>query len=137
MCGMISELKMACLQLGISAKVMILVSHLHPKDVITKVYPNYSKSDKVEGLAVALECPKPIHCEDKVFVVFCHPPRDQQVEESDCWALSWFVHVMEEGKEAGLFDRPTGGGENIVDAVKVAENHPQQHITIDANHRFK
>ena len=51
-CCMISQAEMTWLWLGIIAKAMILVSHLHPKDVITKAYPNYSKSDKVEGLVV-------------------------------------------------------------------------------------
>ena len=30
-------------------------------------------------------------------------------------------HVMEEGEESALFDRVTGGGENIVEAVQIAE----------------
>ena len=78
---MISQLKMTWLQLGVIAKAMILVSHLHPKGIITKADPDYSKSDKVEGLVVVSEGPKLIECEVKVAVVFCHPPKDQQAEE--------------------------------------------------------
>ena len=83
-CDMIFLPKMAKLQLGISAKVWVLVSHLHPKDVISKAYPNYTKADKAEGLVVASEGPKPIHHEEKVVVVFCHPPKHQQTQEFDC-----------------------------------------------------
>ena len=121
---MISELKMAWLQLGVSVKEMILVSCLQPKDLITKAYPNYTKSDKVEGLVVASEGPKLICCEEKVVVVFCHPPEDQEAEEFDCWALCWFIHVTEEGEEAGLFNGLTGGGDNIAEATEVAELVP-------------
>ena len=59
-----------------------------------------------------LEGPKPIRCEEKLVVVFCHPPKDQQTEEFKCWALHRFVHVTEEGDEAGLFSTEDGGGEN-------------------------
>ena len=41
--------KMVKLWLGIGAKVWALVSHLHPKDVISKAYPNYTKADKAES----------------------------------------------------------------------------------------
>ena len=101
---MISKLKMAWLWLGVSAKVMILVSCLHPKNLITQAKPYYTKSKKVEGLVVASEGPKPIHQEEKVVVVFHHPPKDQQAEEFDCWALCQFVHVTEEGEDAGLIE---------------------------------
>ena len=48
-----------------------------------QAYPNCSKSNKVEGLVVALEGPKLICHEEKVVVVFCHPPKVQQAEEFD------------------------------------------------------
>ena len=54
---------------------------------------------------------KPIHCEDKVVVVFSHPPKGDQAQEFDCWALHWFVHVTEEGSEGGLFSASNGGGD--------------------------
>ena len=59
-----------------------------------------------------LEGPKPIRHEEKLVVVFHHPPKDQQTEEFECWALHRFVHVTEEGDEAGLFSTEDGGGEN-------------------------
>ena len=64
---------MVKLWLGIGDKVWVLVSRLHPKDVILKAYPNYTKADKAEGLVVASEGPKLICHEEKV-VVFLHPP---------------------------------------------------------------
>ena len=94
---------MAWLQLGIGAKVMILVSCLHPKNLISKTYPSHTKTDKAEGLIIVSESPKPIHCEEKVVVVFHHPPKDKQTEEFDCWAIHCFVHITEEGEEEGIF----------------------------------
>ena len=63
---MILQMKMTKLQVGISAKAMILVSQLHSMDIIAKAYPNYSKSNKVEGLVVASEGLKLINHEEKV-----------------------------------------------------------------------
>ena len=70
---MIFARKMARLRLGIGAKVTILVSRLHPKDVISKAYPNYTKNDKVHGLVVVSEGPRSIRREEKTVVVFTHP----------------------------------------------------------------
>ena len=103
---------MVKLQLGVGAKVWVLVSHLHPKDVISKAYPNYTKADKAEGLVVASEGPKSIRCEEKVVVVFCHSPKHQQTQEFDCWALHRFIHVTEEGDESGLFSLTNSTSEN-------------------------
>ena len=70
---MIFARKMARLQLGIGAKVTILVSRLHPKDMISKAYPNYTKNDKVRGLVVASEGPRSIRREEKTVVVLRTP----------------------------------------------------------------
>ena len=83
-------------------KAMILVSCLHPKNLLSKAYPSHTKMDKAEGLIIMSESPKPIHHEEKVVVVFHHPPKDQQMEEFDCWAICCFVHVTEE-EEEGIF----------------------------------
>ena len=48
-CSVNSEVKMAQLWLGVGVKVKILVSHLHPKNLISKAYPNHTKTDKGEG----------------------------------------------------------------------------------------
>ena len=103
---------MAKLRLVIGAKATILLSRMHPKNLISKAYPNQTKADKAEGLIVVSDGPKPIRHEEKLVVVFCHPPKDQQTEEFECWALHRFVHVTEEGDEAGLFSTEDGGGEN-------------------------
>ena len=57
----------------------------------------------------------------KVKVVFQHPPKDQQVEDFDCWALCQFIHVMEEGDEPTFFDGLTGSGGNVDKVIKVTE----------------
>ena len=61
---------MAWLRLGVRAKAMILVSHLHLKNLISKAYPNHTKTGEAEGLIIVSEGPKPIHHEEKVVVVF-------------------------------------------------------------------
>ena len=103
---------MVKLRLGISTKATILLSRMHPKNLILKACPNQTKADKAEGLIVVLEGPKLICREEKVVVVFHHPLKDQQTEEFECWVLHRFVHVTEEADEAGLFSTPDGGGEN-------------------------
>ena len=112
---------MAKLQLGISTKVWVLVSCLHPKKIISKAYPNYTKADKAEGLVVASKGPKPIHHEEKVVVVFHHPPKHQQTQEFNCWALHCFVHVTEEGDESGLFSLTDSMSENNSEEAQGAQ----------------
>ena len=115
---------MAHLQLGVSAKVTVLVSHPHPKNLISKAYINHTKADKVEGLVVVLEGPKLNNHEEKVVVIFCHPPKDQQTEEFDCWTIHHFAHVTEEGEESGLFATPNSGGDNNGRPLGVSQPNP-------------
>ena len=110
---MIVQLKVTWMHIGISAKAIILVSCLHPKNVITKAYPNHCKADKVEGLIVALEGPKPIHHEEKVMVVFQHSPKAQHAEEFDCWVICQFILITEQGDKSAFFNRLTGSGSNV------------------------
>ena len=120
-CDMIFLPKMVKLRLGIGAKVWVLVSRLHPKDVISKADPNYTKADKAEGLVVASEDPKPICHEEKVVVVFCCPPKHQQTQEFNCWALHRIVHVTEEGDELGLFSLTDSTSENNSEEAQGAQ----------------
>ena len=119
---------MAKLQLGVGAKVWVLVSRLHPKDVISKAYPNYTKADKAEGLVVASEGPKPIHREEKVVVVFHHPPKHQQTQEFDCWVLHCFIHVTEEGDESGLFSLTNSMSENNSEEAQGTQQDPNNTV---------
>ena len=64
------------LWLGVSAKATILVSHMHPNNVISRAYPNYMETDMIEGLGVVSEAPKPIYHEDKVVVCFLIPQKE-------------------------------------------------------------
>ena len=126
------------LQLGIGAKVSILVSRLHPKNLISKTYANYTKTDKTEGLVVVSEGPKSICWEEKVIVVFRHPPKGDLTEEFKCWAINHFTHVMEEGNEEDVFMSLSDGGSNNSGGVGVAQlnpnitRNPTQHNPEDA-----
>ena len=102
-CSVIFRTKIVCLRLGIGAKVTILASRLHPKNLISRAYANYTKTDKVEGLVVVSKGPKLICHEEKVIVIFRHPPKGELTEEFDCWAIHYFAHVTEEGDEEQLF----------------------------------
>ena len=120
---------MARLRLGVSAKVTSLVSRLHPKNLISKAYVNHTKADKVEGLVVVSEGPKLIRCEEKLVVIFHHPPKDQQTEEIDCWTIHHFAHITEEGEESGLFTTPNSGGGNNGGPLGVSQPNPQKQPT--------
>ena len=58
-CSVNFRTKMVHLWLGIGAKVTILVSRLHPKNLISRAYANYTKI-KVEGLVVVSKGSKSI-----------------------------------------------------------------------------
>ena len=70
------------------------------------------------------EGPKLIRCEEKVVIIFRHPPKDQQTEEFDCWTIHHFPHVTEEGEESGLFTTPNSGGDNNGGPLGVSEPNP-------------
>ena len=123
-CSVNLEVKMAKLQLGVSAKATIVVSHMHPKDMILRAYPNYVKTDKIEGLVVVLETSKLICHEEKVVVVFHHPPKGDQTEEFDCWVLHQFVHVTEEGPKEGHFSALNGGGDTSSGSEQATQPAP-------------
>ena len=115
---------MTRLWLGISAKVSVLVSRLHPKNLISKAYANYTKTDKAEGLVVVSEGPKLICWEEKVVVVFRHPPKGELTEEFECWAIHHFAHVTEEGNQEDIFMTSNDGGSNNSGGVGVAQPNP-------------
>ena len=115
---------MTCLWLGIGAKVSILVSRLHLKNLISKAYANYTKTDKAEGLVVVSEGPKSIRQEEKVVVVFRHPPKGDLMEEFECWAIHRFAHITEEGNEEDVFMSSRDGGSNNSGGVGVAQPNP-------------
>ena len=115
---------MMCLRLGIGAKVSILVSRLHPKNLVSKAYANYTKTDKAEGLVIVSEGPKSIRQEEKVVVIFRHPPKGELTEEFKCWVIHCFAHVMEEGNEEDLFTAFNDGGSNNSGGVGGAQPNP-------------
>ena len=115
---------MVCLWLGVGAKVTILVSRLHPMNLISRAYANYTKTDKVEGLVVVSEGPKLICHEEKVVVIFGHPPKGKLTEEFDCWAIHCFAHITEEGDEEQLFTALNDGGDNNSGGVGGTQPNP-------------
>ena len=115
---------MTRLRLGISAKVSILVSRLHPKNLISKAYVNYTKTNKAEGLVVVSKGPKLICREEKVIVIFRHPPKGNLMEEFECWVIHRFAHVIEEGNEEDVFTSSSDGGSNNSGGVGVAQPNP-------------
>ena len=115
---------MVHLFLGIGGKVTILVSRLHPKNLISRPYANYTKTDKVEGLVVVSEGPKLIHHEEKVVIICCHPPKGEFTEEFDCWAIHCFAHATEEGDEEQLFTASNDGGDNNAGGVGATQSNP-------------
>ena len=123
-CSVIFWMKMTCLRLGIGAKVSILVSRLHPKNFISKAYANYTKTDKAEGLVVVSEGPKLICPEEKVIIIFRHPPKGKLTEEFECWAIHCFAHVTEEGNEEDVFTSLNDGGSNNSGGVGGAQLNP-------------
>ena len=116
---------MTHLWLGISAKVSILISTLHPKNLISKAYTNYTKTNKAEGLVVVSKGPKSICLEEKVVVIFHHPPKGELTEEFKCWAIHHFAHVTEEGNEKDLFTSSNDGDSNNSGGVGGAHPNPK------------
>ena len=112
---------MTRLRLGIGAKVLVLVSRLHPKNLISKAYANYTKTDKAEGLVVVSEGPKLIRQEENVFR---HPPIGELTEDFECWAIHRFAHVTEEGNQEDIFTTSNDGGSNNSGGVGVAQPNP-------------
>ena len=73
---------------------------------------------------VVSEGHKLIHQEEKVVLVFCHPPKGELTEEFECWAIHRFAHVTEEGNEEDLFTSSNDGGSNNSGRVGGAQLNP-------------
>ena len=123
-CSVIFWTKMTHLRLGIGTKVSILVSRLHLKNLISKAYANYTKTDKAEGLVVVSKGPKSIRQEEKVIIFFRHPPKGKLTEEFECWAIHHFAHITEEWNEEDLFTSSNDGGSNNSGGVGGAQQNP-------------
>ena len=133
-CSVIFWMKMTRLQLGIGAKVSVLVSRLHPKNLISKAYANYTKTDKAEGLVVVSEGPKLIRREEKVIIVFRHPPKGELTEDFECWAIHRFAHVTERGesRRSNDGDSNNSGGVGVAQPNPNIMRNPAQHNPEDA-----
>ena len=111
--------------LGVSAKATVLVSRLHPKDKVTKVYPNSTKDERTLEIVVSGREMCPICRESKFVVIFNHPPHGDVEEAFECWAIQRFVQVTTEGRQEDFFDQEVPAG--------VQAQEPQQPNTGNEN----
>ena len=91
------------LRLGIGAKATVLVSRLHPKDKVTKAYPNFTKGERTVQIVVSAKGTRPIRRDPKGVVIFNHPSHGDVQEDFECWAIERFVCVTTEGDKEGFF----------------------------------
>ena len=82
------------------------------------------RPSRLRGWLLCRRDPKLIRHEEKLVVIFRHPPKDQQTEEFDCWTIHCFAHVTEEGEESGLFTTPIIGGGNNGALLGVSQPNP-------------
>ena len=64
-------------------------------------------------------------------MVFRHPPKHQQTQEFDCWALHCFVHVTEEGDKSGLFSLTDSTSENNSEEAQGAQQDPNNTVIME------
>ena len=92
-------------QLGITVKVTVLVSQLHPKDKVTRAYPNATKDERTVEMAVSAQGTCPICQEPKGVIIFNHPVHGDVEVAFECWTIECFVKVTMEGNEEDFFDQ--------------------------------
>ena len=112
------------LRMGVGATVDVLVSKLHPKDVISKAYPNFTKNDKATGLIVLSQGPRQIRRQEKNVIIFRHDIRGDQDTPFECWAVERFIHIRQQGPEENFF--PLIGGEVAVAGGQAGGDDKQQ-----------
>ena len=110
--------------MGVGASVDVFISKLHPKDVISKAYPNYTKNDKATGLIVLSQGPLQIRRQEKNVIIFRHDICGDQETPFECWAVERFVHIREQGSEENFF--PLIGGEVAVAGGRAGGDDEQQ-----------
>ena len=81
-CNVIFVPKMVKLQLGVGAQVWVLMSRLHPKDVISKAYPNYTKANKAEGWLLHLKAQNQFIMRRRWLWCFVMPPNTSRHKNS-------------------------------------------------------
>ena len=92
--------------LGVSAKATVLVSCLHPKDKVTKAYPNSTKDERTLEIVVSGREMHPICHKSKFVILFNHLPHGDVEEAFECWAIQRFIQVPpKEGKKTFLIKK--------------------------------
>ena len=92
-------------QLGVAAKATVLVLCFHPKDKVTKAYPNHTKDERTLEIVVSGRDMHLIHCKQNLMVVFNHPPHGDVEAGFECWALQCFIQVTTEESKEDFLDQ--------------------------------
>ena len=90
-------------QLGVTAKATVLILHLHPKDKVTKAYPNHTKDERTLEIVVSGRDVCPICRKQKSVAVFNHPPHGDVEVGFECWVIQCFIQVTTEGNREDFF----------------------------------
>ena len=96
--------------LGVSAKATVLVSCLHPKDKVTKAYPNSTMDERTLEIVVSGREMCPIHHESKFVILFNHLPHGDVEEAFECWVIQCFIQVTTKGRQEDVFDQEVPAG---------------------------
>ena len=112
-------------RLGVSAKATVLVSRLHPKDKVTKAYPNSTKDERTLEIVGSGREMRLIRRESKFVIIFNHPPHGDVEEAFECWAIQRFVQIATEGRQEDFFDQEVPAG--------IQAQEPQQPNTGNKN----
>ena len=136
-------------QLGVAAKAIVLVLHLHPKDKVMKAYPNHTKDERTLEIVVSGRDVCQICCEHKSVVVFNHPPHGDVEAGFECWAIQCFVQVTIAGNKEDFFDQevpvrviaqeqqqPTAGNENVANNDNNNNNNDEEQGLTEELHRI-
>lgn len=92
------------MRLGVGAQCRVLLSRLHPGDVISRAYTNQTKGQFAAGLIVTSKGTRSIRQKETPnVIIFRHEPTISQHEPFECWARERFVRVDLEGLVGDLF----------------------------------
>ena len=92
-------------QLGVAAKATVLILCLHPKDKVTKAYPNHTKDERTLEMVVSGRDMHLICHEQKSVAVFNHLPYGDVEAGFECWVIQCFVQVTTEGNKDDFLDQ--------------------------------
>ena len=107
---------MAKLRLGIGAKAMILLSRMHPKNLISKAYPNQTKADKVEGLIVVSDR---FAVRKRLLLSFVIPRKTNRQRNSNVGRCIGSFMLLKKGTKQDCFPQKMVGVRTILEQQKL------------------